>query len=223
MKIRLFSELFSTLLITALPLAVCAQDVTTKVVVEAQPQPPLMERLKNANISISVREIVRMSEAGTDPAVLQTYVENSNLAYTPRPDEIIYMHEHGLSANLISAMIQHGARLRDQVAQAAPQPAQAAPAPQPQPNPTYVAQQPAPTYVETPSYTYASPSVVYVPYSGSSYYWGGYGGYYGGYYPRPYFSLGFSAPRFGFGFPHFFGHGSVRIGGHFGGGFGHHR
>jgi hypothetical protein len=190
----------------------------------------LVQRLKDANISSSVQELVKMSEAGTDPAVIQSYVDASNVAYVPRPDEIIYMHEHGIPSTVITSMIQHGAKLREQIAQAAPQMAQAPAAPQAQPaSPTYIVQQPAPTYVETPSYVYSSPSVVYVPYAGSSYYGGGYygGGYWGGYFPRASFNFRFPLP--GFGFP-FFGHGGhsfARVGGishgggHWGGG--HHR
>jgi len=230
MKTRiLLSAMFSTLLLTGLPLATYAQEAAVPPPVLAPvpplaPQPILVQKLKDANISSSVHELVKMSEAGTDPAVIQSYVDASNIAYVPRPDEIIYMHEHGIPSAVITSMIQHGAKLREQIAQAAPQIAQVPAAPQAQaPSPTYVIQQPAPTYVTTPSYAYSSPNVIYVPYSGSSSYCGGYGGYYGGgyyggYYPRATFN--FRLPLPGFGFPHFSGlGGAFRVGGHFGGHF----
>ena len=43
-----------------------------------------------------VVEIVKMSDAGADATVIQAYVENSTIAYTPRSEEIIYLHEHGI-------------------------------------------------------------------------------------------------------------------------------
>jgi len=256
---KLLSGVYSAIAVMSMPLTCFPQDTATAPpppaatapVPAPPPQPELVDKIKIANISSSVQEIVKMSEAGTDPAVLQSYVESSNLAYVPRPDEIIYMHDHGIPGMVITTMIQHGAKLRDQVAQAAPVPQAAPPQAAQQPAPTYVAQQPAPVYVDTPSYVYSSPNVVYVGGGYGGYYGGGYygGGYYPGYYrgyygrgyygrsyySRPYASLSFSVPGFGIGFAghshstvHMGGHAGTHFsgghvsGGHWSGGSGHH-
>jgi hypothetical protein len=181
-------------LVSASPMLIGAEEE----VIVALPSPPptavvtaqptsvtvLAERLKTVNVSPSIREIVKMADAGMDAAVLEAFIENSPIAYSPRPDELIYLHEHGVGSPVITAMIQHGAKMREQMVQAAPvaQPSPPTAAPQVQaPAPTYVVQTPTPTIVESPSYVYSSPSVVYFPASGC-------------YYPRSYYS----APYFGF-------------------------
>src|SRR6266481_626834 len=59
----------------------------------AKPASPLLQKLKAAaaNLSPPVLEIVRMSDAGADSAVIQAFVENSPVAYSPKADEIIYL------------------------------------------------------------------------------------------------------------------------------------
>src|SRR5437016_6097669 len=71
--------------------------------------PALAEKLKAAaaNLWARVLEVVRMSDAGTDAAVIQSFVENSPTAFHPRAEEIIYLHDHGISTPIITAMIQH--------------------------------------------------------------------------------------------------------------------
>src|SRR5438874_23156 len=57
--------------------------------------PSLAEKLKAAaaNLSPPVMEIVRISDAGADAAVIQAFVENSPAAYNLRAEEIIYLHD----------------------------------------------------------------------------------------------------------------------------------
>src|SRR5437773_4059927 len=94
------------------------KDATKPLTPEAKES--LMEKLKAAaaNVSPQVVEIVKMSDAGADATVIQAYVENSTIAYTPRSEEIIYLHEHGIPSSVITAMIQRGAKLREQAATA---------------------------------------------------------------------------------------------------------
>jgi len=185
----------------------------------------MTEKLKAAQISPAIKEIVRMSESGMDSAVIQAYVENSSTGYSPRAEEIIYLHEHGIPGSVIAAMIQRGAHVREQIssaqanatAQAAPPaantPTTSIPA---QPTVTYVAPQANPTYVY-PNYTYASPNVIYVPYSGYSY------------YSRPYFGFGYgySSCRpygyggYGGGYRGGYGYGGYGYGGYGHGGYGY--
>src|SRR3954468_9707916 len=118
MKTRsVLSSVWSAIAVISLPLTGFSQDnATAPPALAPAPQPELVDKLKNANVSSAVQEIVRMSEAGTDPAVIQSYVESSNIPYVPRPDEIIYMHDHGIPGMVITTMIQHGAKLTDQMA-----------------------------------------------------------------------------------------------------------
>ena len=205
----------------------------------------LVERLKSINISPAAKEIVRLSDAGMEAAVLQAYVENSSARDNPKADDILYLHEHGIPGSIIAAIIQRAAKVREQTP-----PEQASPAPQPaQPppasasprspvviSPTYVAPVIAPTYVVpavSPTYVYpsfsdygyTSPYYNYVPYSSySSYGYWPYSSYSSYSYcnPRPRY---YARPQVGFsysfgGYSHrSYGHG----GGHGGGYGGHHR
>jgi hypothetical protein len=154
-----------------------------------EPEPrneTLAQKIKAANISGPVREVAQMYDKGIDASVIQSFVENSTVAYIPRADEIIYLNERGVPSAIITTMIQHGARVREQVATA-----QAA-AVAAQPSPASVA-----TYAATPPpvppvYPAVSPTYAYPAYADYSYSYG---------YPY-YSSVGIYAPfRFGFGFP----------------------
>jgi hypothetical protein len=157
-------------------------------------------------LSIGVQEIVKMADAGVRPTVLRAYIENSSIAYQPTADEVVFLHKHGLPADLVVAMLRHGGELRAKPAPvqgsavaastAAPVrtapvfPAQApvyAPAPvyvvTPPPAPVYV--EAAPSYSYSYSYAYAYPGWSYASYP--RYYswyrpWGTWGG--AGWWPR---------------------------------------
>jgi hypothetical protein len=149
----------------------------------------LMEKLKTAaaNLSPSIIEIAKMSDAGTDPAIVQAFVESSPVAYTLRAEEIIYLHDHGVSGAIITAMIQHGAKLREQGAAAQANAAYQAATSQPPPPPaaTYPVEAASPAYAASPtyvapayypSYAYPYPAYWYAPYPG-----------FGIYYSRPFY------------------------------------
>jgi hypothetical protein len=190
--------------------------------------------------SSTVREIVKMHQAGVENSVVRSYIQSTTVPYKATPDDIIYLHEQKVTDDLVTEWIKRGAELSGtatQPAQTAPQPAQiesnVLPLPQaqqPAANPPVVYQQPqvvqaAPTVVQTtPTYVYSEPPVVY---ANVDPWW---------YAPPVYFGFGlhhaFYGPRFGYG-PRFYGHvggpvfhGSIGFGhggfGHGGGGF-HHR
>ncbi len=158
-----------------------------------------------ANISPFVVGVVKLSEGGVDAAVIQAHVEASRISVPPTADEIIYLHAHRVPASVITAMINHGAKMSERAALAAvqavqrqppaPQPQAAAPAP---PVQVVTVVQPTPTYVTSPTYVYPSYSSCVYSYPSYSYYcgWPRYGYCYPG-------SFNFS---FGFGYR----------GGHFG-------
>ncbi|MCW8133641.1 MAG: hypothetical protein KIS92_25070, partial [Planctomycetota bacterium] len=105
-------------------------------------------------------EIVRLAEAGTGEDVLLAYIENSQTAYNPNVDEILLLHDLGISSKVITAMIDRGRKLRLEAAQAAEVPAPA-PAPVREPDPVVIAPrdpepQPLPADAR-PAYEYQQP------------------------------------------------------------------
>ncbi len=117
-------------------------------------------------------EIARMAESGVDNTVIKRYVENAMIRSRPTADDIIYLRNHGLSQEVITAMIRRAQELEETAAISttnsnlppvflpipnAPPPG-FAPTPIP---PTYgYAAQSVPSY-PTPGYDY--PSAVYPP------------------------------------------------------------
>jgi len=165
------------------------------------------EKIRAANGGSSqVTEIVKMSEAGVDEKTILGYIENLPAARI-KADDVIYMHEKGISSAITSALLQHAATA---TATAQAQQAQVAAANAAAQAPAAQVAQPAqpttptPVYIESPQPVYVSPPpVVYtVPSYGYSYpYY--YPRYSYPYYSRPSFSIGFSTR---FPFPHHFPH-----------------
>ncbi|MSU60962.1 MAG: hypothetical protein EXS31_00980 [Pedosphaera sp.] len=166
----------------------------------------------SAHLSSGIAEIVKMVEGGVEPTVIDAYIQNAYIPFSPSAAEIISLHELGVSSHLITALIRRGGELRAQQAQAskemqsrlAQQQAvavasnyqQAAPAtytPLTQPvsynyylnsYPSYAYSYPAYSYayVGYPAYSYAAPFY-------SSYYFGPYRSY-----RYPVRSYGYCAP-----------------------------
>lgn len=199
---------------------------TTTVKSTAAPVSQISEKLKGASVSPAVREIVKMSDAGLDAAVIQTFVENSTTAVNPKASDILYLHEHGISGSIITAMIQRSAKLREQsptqdsvTYQPAPVQASGSPtvAPAQTVAPAYTAPAASPIYVSppAPTYVYSYPDVTYIPYRSYNYFSPSYSCY-----SRPYFGFNYS---FGGYSGYSYGHGSYNHGiyGHGGWGFCH--
>ncbi len=184
---------------------------------------------KAPRLSWGLDDVVKLSKAGVDESVIQSYIQNSGVGYNPTAQDIIQLRELGVSPQIAAALMQRGSEVRQtatveaqkqaQAAAPAAAPAQAAPvytAPA-----TYEAPASTVTYIGYPSYAYS-----YGGYYGPSYYsypyYPRYYGYYGGFYPGV--SVGF---RFGSGYSGGHGgyHGGYHGGSHGGshGGGGHHR
>ena len=58
-------------------------------------------------LSPGVEEIVQLAQAGVGDEVLQAYIENSPVAYKLNVDELLYLHDLGLSAETIAAIVRH--------------------------------------------------------------------------------------------------------------------
>ena len=71
-------------------------------------------------------QVVRLSQAGVDESIIQTFVANSSSTFNLDSDKIIYLRDIGLPNEIITAMMQRDQQLQQQMAataQPAPQPA----------------------------------------------------------------------------------------------------
>jgi hypothetical protein len=151
--------------------------------------------------SPGVADVVRMVDAKVDPEVIKTYVKNSPTAYNPSASEIIALKDHGVSSEILTAVLQRGAEVRAQSMQAAQAvPNQPAPPSSPgavnpyAPAPGYdfSAQQVYPNYVSSyPAYSYAYDYPTY-----------NYGYSWPFYWPSPYFGFGCYPDRGYCGYPY---------------------
>ncbi len=188
-------------LVLGLPLGVSAIDVVAPLS-DTAPQAPA-PRIVAPLYSAGVEDVLKMTEAKIDPETIKAFVRNSPTAYNPNVNEIIMLKDHGVSSDIITAMIQHGGEIRARAAQmmaATQQPNyQNVPPSSPYPNPAYAPQQVQPMYPDS-SYAYPDNSYGY-GYPGSSvvYIGGGYGGYYG--WPSSYWGGGYC------GYPYWGGYG----------------
>jgi hypothetical protein len=180
----------------------------------ADNQPTPAQSAAATTFAPPIAEIAKMVDAKVNQEVILAYIRNSPTAYNPSATEIIALKDQGVSSDILTAMLQHGAEVRAQSIRAV-QAAQAAAAPQSVPGaanpyapaPAYdpSAQPVYPNYVVSyPDYSYAYSAPVYPAYGYSSswpscwpyfsfglgcYPWGGYCGYpYGGCgYHYPYY------------------------------------
>jgi hypothetical protein len=120
-----------------------------------------------------------MLDAKVDIEVIKAYIKSSPIPFSPTAAEIIALKSHGVPDELITAMIQRGAEVRTQLAQAAQMPP-------PAPNPSAT----APGYTSdgtTAPYTY--PDYSAYPYDASY-------GY--GYSSYPYYPYYYGYPYYGY-------------------------
>jgi hypothetical protein len=186
------------------PVALRALDNVTPVTVAASQDMPVAQSALAPAFSAGVGDILRMVEAKVDLEVIKAYINNSRTAYNPSADEIIALKDRGVSSEVLTAMLQHGAQVRAQAAQAAqgaatpavPQTVLAAGNPY---APTYTYPYPVTSYAY-PTYSYDYPVYYYGGYNYGSYwpwYWPSlyFGWYpYGGYCGYPYHYCGYRYP-----------------------------
>ena len=220
-RMCLFASLGAASLVA---LSATAQTQAPSTTTTASPVPAVSAP---ATLPYGAGDILKLSRAQVGEEVTLNFIHNSGTIYNLAPNDIVYLHNEGVSDRVISAMLDQRRNVpAEMAAQSAASSAPAmAPAPVYQdPNAAAAAQasgqyapnyaQAAPVYAQ-PEATYAPPSTAYaIPYSSPDYYpyyYGGYPYYYGGY---PYYY----GPSVGFGFG--FGGGRYYGGGFHGGGFG---
>jgi hypothetical protein len=160
----------------------------------AAPGTPPQEGISPKNYSTGITDLLKMSDAKVPTEVLKAYVTSSPIAYRPVADEIILMQQHGVPSEVLTAMLQRGAELRNQFQNL--RAAQAASAQPAAPVPAYAPQ--AYAYPPAPAYDYSTVPA-YADYSDS------YPAYYPAYYPYNYgynysYSWPFYWPYYGYGY-----------------------
>src|SRR5687767_15079171 len=68
--------------------------------------PVLPEDLK---VSPALEEILKLAQAGVSEEVLLSYITNSTHLFSANSDAIVYLHDLGVSDNVITALISHDA------------------------------------------------------------------------------------------------------------------
>jgi len=63
--------------------------------------------------SPGVDEVIKLAESGAEDSVIETYIENSPIAYRLSADEIVYLRDIGISEAVIGSMMKHGGVVRE--------------------------------------------------------------------------------------------------------------
>ena len=174
-------------------------------------EPAATSQTSPVQLSYGVPDVLKLAQAHVDDAVIVAFIGNSGTIYNLTSPEIVYLHEQGVSDQVVTTMLDQRTKVQETAARTAPPPDSSA-VNTTQSAPTYA--QPSTTYVETAP-AYVPSSSVYVipyPYATDAYY--GYRPYYGSYYGYSYPGLSFS-----FGFGNYYRSGGYHGGGHYGGGY----
>jgi len=215
-------------------LATLAEETNSPAITTA-PQPsatletPAAPSTAAVKLPYGVADVLKLSRAQISEDIIVNYVQNSGTTYNLGSQDIVYLHEQGVSDRVVTAMLASQRRAPDvAAAPTSAQPADAASAPVAAPvvAPVYAEQAAAvpETAPETaPVYAQAAPagSTVYVisyPAATAAYY-----GYYRSYpyYSGPYYGAYYGpAVSFGFGYGGYCGYHGGHA--HYSGHSGHH-
>jgi hypothetical protein len=89
--------------------------VTVTTNTPAAPAPAIRTPLVLQPIGI-VKEVLKLQESGTDPTVIKAFVQGWSEPYTLTANDVLRLHNTGLSSETLTLMIQHGAELGAQTA-----------------------------------------------------------------------------------------------------------
>lgn len=169
-----------------------------------QPAPSAVPSSAAPEFSGRINDVVALTKSGVDESIVLSFVKASPGPFEPSADEIIKLRDQGVSSQVITAMLQRGAEVRDEARAASATYAQT-----PEANPSQ-----APVITETPPSTPPSTDTSYADYgtqpASSVVYIGGNYGY--PYYTYPYYYSGWYSSAFFYPFPcwfggHFYAHG----------------
>jgi hypothetical protein len=105
-----------------------------------------------ANLSPSLQEVVKLTQARMTDDVIISYIQNCGAAFHLTADDMLYLKSQGVSQPVLAALLKTGAALP--LPLSAPV---AAPAPAPAPEPAPPAQVPPPAPDQVPPYPMAQP------------------------------------------------------------------
>jgi len=183
-----------------LPLALCglvAGSSLARAIEANPPQPSVTPDALPASaapqFSGRINDVVSLSKSGVDQSIILAFIKNSPGPFEPSADEIIKLRDMGISTPVLTAMMERGAQVRDQVHAAAVASAS-------QPANTNPSQ--APVISETPPDTYAGADYAPQPASTVTYIGGGYSyPYYSYPYYYPTYYSGWYSAAFFYPFP----------------------
>lgn len=173
--------------------AQATNDVTRMMVILKRPLP----------LTPALKEIVKLTQAGVAEPVILAFIQTSPTAFSLDAEDVIQLRQQGVSAQITTALLQHGEELRRAAAESARQAQELATAATPSyQEPAMVDSTPAPAPVESAIASVAPTSTVSVTYFGAPTYScaPGYSGYGAGGYPG-YSSYG----------PSYYGYGAPRV------------
>ena len=156
------------ILATAMPPATAVSPTAPGPGSDTLPAPAIEQRVEQsappsaAKVSPAVQEIIKMAQAGVSEEVMLSYIDNSQHPFNLNSDGVVYLNDLGVTAGVITSMIQKDAQLNQPGLAAAPvAPAGTViqtqvvsnvvtPAPPAEGQPVEAAPGPAPTYVTAP-------------------------------------------------------------------------
>lgn len=141
---------FSSKTLIALAVAVAAAAGYKSLANEQPIPPPATESALPAGIPLGspVGQVFKLAQAGVDPSVIQSYIQNSPTAFNLDADTIIALTDAGVSSEMVSAMFAHDKALPAPVAAA---PAAPVAAPNQPAAPVATAEAPPPPTTAPPS------------------------------------------------------------------------
>lgn len=89
---------------------------------KAEPANPAKPVVLPAHLkpSPNLAEVIKIAQAGVDEAVLRSFIVNTRGTFNLGSEEIIYLHDLGVSSDVITAMIEHDRALADAALSSAP-------------------------------------------------------------------------------------------------------
>jgi hypothetical protein len=113
-------------------------------------------RSSSAFLPRPLSDVVKLKETDISDDVILAYIESARVPFSPTADQILALHEKGISDRLLTAMIKHRPAQPAAAASYAP-----SPAPPAQTATRIIVQAPPPVYVQ-PAPVYVAPPPVYV-------------------------------------------------------------
>jgi len=97
------------------PTLAAATNVPALAPTDTEPVPEVKIVTAPAVLSPGVEDVIQLARARVGDEVMLAYVEASTNTFRLSADEIVYLHDVGVSAEVVAAMVRHGQALQDKV------------------------------------------------------------------------------------------------------------